>query len=206
MGFFDSIQEHGMTSIIFAFVLVMLNLAFSNFMADRSIHIETITKARNENIEKIRTLIAENLQKSYKVKDSVYSLFKAHEDCIVESDCKESSKKFHSAKSDYYKHLYDYKYSHDLLLLYIKSIDPLMDTKKMEKLFDDLMASTTINIKEISSVQNSSQLNQMRYEYKKKYGEKTTQIKNEAAEFIKNWLEESYSEVLGKRKYNRLKN
>ncbi|MGK0576003.1 hypothetical protein [Macrococcus capreoli] len=206
MGFFDSIQEHGWVSVFLAIGLVAVNIFFSNRSLNRSLQIETITKARNENIEKIRTLIAENLQKSYKVKDTVYGIYKAREACVKKQDCNNNFKSFHQAKTDYYSSLYDYKYSYDLLMLYIKSIDPLMDTSKMEKLFDDLMRSTTVNINDIEYESDLTKLKDARYKYNNDYKDNSTNIKNEAADFIKNWLEESYTEVLGKSRFSKLKN
>ncbi|TDM32127.1 hypothetical protein ETI03_00080 [Macrococcoides canis] len=206
MGFFDSIQEHGWVSVFLAIGLVAVNIFFSNRSLNRSLQIETITKARNENIEKIRTLIAENLQKSYKVKDTVYGIYNAREACVKNQDCNNNFKSFHQPKTDYYSSLYDSKYSYDLLMIYIKSIDPLMDTSKMEKLFDDLMRSMTISINNIEFESDLQKRKDARYKYNNDYKDNSTSVKNEAADFIKHWLEESYSEVLGKSRYSKLKN
>lgn len=68
------------------------------------------------------------------------------------------------------------------------------------------MRSTTVNINDIEYESDLTKLKEARYKYNNDYKDNSTNIKNEAADFIKNWLEESYSEVLGKSRYSKLKN
>ncbi|QNR07148.1 hypothetical protein [Macrococcoides canis] len=204
MGYFDSIQEHGFLSILIACILIIINIVSSYIMLNRNIKIETITKDRNVNIEKVRTLMAENLLSAHKLKRTVSILFTQRK-MDIRNNVKYSDK-YTEAINNYYEALNDFTYTYDLLMLYIKSIDPLVDTSRIEEIYARFDKNIKITLKtKITNIIVLDEIDKEKQEYDDKYTANIAHIKEYSTTFIKQWLEESYIEVLGKRRYNKLK-
>ncbi|RPF55177.1 hypothetical protein [Abyssicoccus albus] len=208
MGIFDSIQEHGITSIVVAIVLIGINLYMTNRMQNRSIKIETITKERNLNIEKVRGLMADNLSSAHKVRSHVSKLCSCQKK--YNQNPEEHKEERIQLESEYYELIAEHSHLYNLLSLYLLSIDPLVDTKKINERYTELSNVIKINIKECvgkidDETLDEQVINKNLKKYKEDYNYFMKNIIKESSVFIKQWLEESYIEVIGKKRYTKLK-